>query len=278
MEDDFETRNMNRAQVARELESARDKYRSQLQSVQQLREEAPTEPLADRYRELEDELVDSIRKLDDLLGETRQPHPETPAQAFAPPAAPPLPVSPPPPPPVQYQEAATPAGGASDDFRGQHVESDRGRLLAILAGGALALILLGVLVWYFAFRTPAGPATIQEQPDPALTSTAAESAALLTITPAMHDFGVVRKGTRAVRQFRLSNESDEPMEVSVERSACRCLWYDFESTIPPNEATILAVTFDGARAPGGVTREEVTISAGPDPARQVTATIVATVE
>jgi hypothetical protein len=278
MEDDFETRNMNRAQVARELEAAREKYRAQLRSVQQLRDEAPTEPLADRYRELEAELVDSIRKLDDLLGENRQQHPEPPPEASEPPAVAPPP--PPPPaaqiPPVQYHGAATPASRTSEDFRGNQVESDRGRLLAILAGGALALILLGVLVWYFAFRTPA--ATIQEQPDPVVTAPAPESAQLLTITPATHDFGVVRKGTRAVRQFRLSNETDEPMEVSVERSVCRCLWYDFESTIPPKEATVLAVTFDGSRAPGGVTREELTISAGPDPSRQVTATIIATVE
>ena len=39
----------------------------------------------------------------------------------------------------------------------------------------------------------------------------------LTIDPRAHDYGTIRKGTRAVRQFEVMNHGDQPVTIDVER-------------------------------------------------------------
>jgi uncharacterized protein (DUF2141 family) len=100
--------------------------------------------------------------------------------------------------------------------------------------------------------TETHPAPVTPAPKPKVAS--------LKIDPATQDYGTIRKGTRAVRQFQITNNSDEPISIEVARSACRCLFYEYQSLIPPKAKETLTVTVDGAKAKAGVLRENLKVS------------------
>jgi hypothetical protein len=61
------------------------------------------------------------------------------------------------------------------------------------------------------------------------------AAVTLAVAPPSHDYGVIRKGTRATRQFEIANNSNDPMSIQVARSTCRCLYYEHAPVIPPKQ-------------------------------------------
>jgi hypothetical protein len=99
----------------------------------------------------------------------------------------------------------------------------------------------------------------------------------LAVTPAIADYGTIRKGTRAVRQVEVTNTTDKQVDYTVSRSQCRCLYYEYAGKLAPKKKETLSVTVDGAKAKAGSLSETLTIAAKKDPSMtssfQVNATI-----
>lgn len=168
-------------------------------------------------------------------------------------------------------EQSTPADLPSGD------DEPRSRVPLIFGAAIIALALIGWLIWHATSDKSKAPAivetgmsatgstaplstapdtSIEEAPAPV----AAAAASPLVPTPRVQDYGVIRKGTRAVRQFQIANNSNDPISIEVARSACRCLFYEYQSLIPPKAKETLTVTVDGAKAKAGKLREVVKVS------------------
>jgi hypothetical protein len=262
MSDDFGTVNMKprSSERAREIEIMRDHYRRHREALQAMSAEAPTEYLAGEYRRLIKEIDISLGKLDELEG--KGPAPRRPTE----PGQRPL-VTPP----------AAPVARADDD-----TASPGSRMVLILVAGLLVLGALSWLIWRASSEerpvTPVvrEPAEVTETtivPAPAPET----PASALGVEPAAHDYGIVRKGTRAARQFEIVNVTDAPISIKVARSTCRCLYYDYGDVVPPKGRETLTVTVDGAKAPEGQLLEEITISSSADSAVATTFTVNATI-
>lgn len=270
MSDDFGTVNVNRGQRAREIEVMRAHYRRHREALRSMSADAPTETLASAYQRLIQDIDTALTKLDDLEGRD--------------PGA--LPAAPPPPPPDAPLRLKTdsdrPAHTMYEDDEPTHTgyvppyEDGRGRgkwLPLMLAVTLLVLAVLGWLVWRGRADRPADNA-ILEQPTGAndtaavtevpATNTVAPTSELST-TPGVQNYGTIRKGTRATRQFEINNHTDAPLTVSVSRSACRCLFYEYVELVPPKGKESVTVTIDGARAKAGELRETIKVTSKRDP-------------
>lgn len=160
------------------------------------------------------------------------------------------------------------------------------RVLLIIGAAVLALALIGYLIWRASSDRPASattavvdetatttPATVDETE----TIAPATPAAGLMVRPQSHEYGLVRKGTRATRQFEVTNNSEEPMPIAISRSTCRCLYYEHAPVVPPKAKESITVTVDGARAKSGTLREAVKVTSKSDPAVSISFDVIATV-
>jgi Protein of unknown function (DUF1573) len=263
MSDDFGTINVKRGERSREIEVLRQHYRQHREALARMMADAPTEHLATEYQRLLVEIDRALGKLNELEGGT----------AAAPPPLPPNPR-------LKTEPGMRPlvtTANPDDDDGGEPAtphdlppgDESRSRVPLILAVTLVALVLIGWLVWKAS--SDRGDAAIVAEstaptstaPDTSLeetTTTAAPAASALAISPASHDYGVIRKGTRATRQFEITNNSDEPMSIQVARSTCRCLYYEHAPVIPPKAKETLTITVDGAKAKAGELRESVRIT------------------
>lgn len=273
MSDDFGTVNLKRGERAREIEVLRQHYRQHREALARMIADAPTEHLATEYQRLIAEIDRALGKLDELEGVATAPPPPPPPAAM--PAAPRVP------PPAERPLAEGPRHEIPP------VEEERrAPIPLIMLAAVLALAVIGGLVWW-ASRDggdPAQEAVIDtaETVDTAAETVAPETAAPvaasgLAATPASHDYGEIRKGTRAVREFEITNNTDEPITITVARSACRCLYYAHAPVVPPRAKESISVTVDGARAKAGALRESVKISAKSDPSVATSVDVIATI-
>ncbi|HJQ38175.1 MAG TPA: DUF1573 domain-containing protein [Thermoanaerobaculia bacterium] len=251
MSDDFGTISINRAKFARHREA-----------LQKLAADAPTEHLANEYRRLLGEIdaqmlnVEPVRSTDAGM----RPLVTGPAtngdESFA------------------YDEPPRSGSGA--------------RVVLIIAAALIALAVIAGLIW-MASRDRNEPGEVVEQTTTATTSTTTTTAApdtvaepvitsILSATPASHDYGTIRKGTRATRQFEVRNASDEPVTISVARSACRCLFYEYRSAVPPKGKETVTVTIDGARAKAGALQETVKVTKKNDPSVETSFEVAANIQ
>jgi hypothetical protein len=285
MSDDFGTINVRRGERAREIEVMRQHYRQHRDALERMIADAPTEHLAAEYTRLVSEIDRSLVKLEELEGRSSAP--------------------PPPPPPPAAAAAATTAPqaplhparrGLDDELAEAPVippaepGEERSRLPLIIGAALVPLALIGWLIWR-ASSDRAPQAVVEETTavatdtveagttaaDDTIAPAGAAIATGITATPDSHDFGVVRKGTRATRQYELSNTTDEPLSVNVARSACRCLYYEHAPVIPPKAKENLTVTVDGARAKAGELREQIRITSKADAAVSTTIDVNATI-
>jgi hypothetical protein len=294
MSDDFGTVNLRRGDRAREIEVLRGHYRRHREALVAMIDDAPTESLALQYQNIIAELDRSLSKLNEL------------ESGPLPPAAPRPPEAPPrhpartgaEPPPMAPAIAPTTAGmrplaGSTDDDvydEGTYLpdtpaarEVPRSRLALIGVVALLALAAIAWLIWRASSDRRAPEGAVIEEP---LTTADAGTVApeplappsLLLATPESHDYGVVRKGNRAVRQFEIANNSEEPVSIEVARSACRCLYYEHAPVIPPKAKETLTVTVDGAKAKSGELQESLKISAKSDPTVATTVDVTATIQ
>ena len=272
MSDELGTVNIKNKAMARDIDALRQRYIEHKQALESLASEAPTEALAMRYRQVMAEIQTSIDKLGDLErdidGGAAVPG-DLPGVRRTSPGMRPLRGDP------QMAPLTVP------------VENTGGRTIMILAAGVLLLGVLAFFVWRFVTSgdDPA-PATNVAATETAIeTATASDTIepgappkAVLSAEPATQDYGVVRRGTRATRQFELANNTDQPMTVRAQRSECRCLWFEYADTIPPQGSTTMTVTVDGAKAKPGSLREAVQIASRTDPAVTTTFEVVAEIQ
>jgi hypothetical protein len=257
MSDDFGTVNARRGERSREIEVLREHYRTHREALVRMSAEAPTEHLAAEYHRLIAEIDHSLRKLDELEA--------TPGQR-----------------PLVLPTDTT---GTYDATPGPDGSSSR-IILIVLAG----LVVLGAIAWMIwrassDRRTPDRPvveqtATTTTTTDvpaetgtvvPAVTPVPIAAAASIQVTPAVQDYGIIRRGTRAVREFELTNTGETPVTITVARSACRCLYYAFNSKqIPPKARETITVTVDAARAKSTTVDEQLSVTAKEDPSATAT--------
>jgi hypothetical protein len=276
MSDDFGTVNVRRGERAREIEVLRQHYRGHRDALARLAADAPTEQLAAEYHRLLASIDDSLRKLDELEGRpaTQPGTRAVPPSMSTSPGMRPLssassePVTEPQR-YVEYAEAPASAGGGT-------------RTLLIVVVGLLVLGAIGYLIWRASRErrpagttsttstvveqpvTPATADTIAPAPAPPSTATVVPAAAptssgSLKITPALADYGIVRKGTRAVRQFEVTNAGAAEVPYDLSRSSCHCLFYAFHSPVPAHGKETVTITVDGAKAKPGAVDEQISV-------------------
>jgi hypothetical protein len=281
MSDEFGTINLQRGERAREIEVLRQHYRQHRDALARMTADAPTESLAAEYQRLIVEIDRSLAKLNELEGPPATPPPVRPPDRLkTEPGLRPLVTA-----PVSEEPEAE---GVYEELPPSE-EEPRSRLPLILGIAVVALALIGWLIWKAssdgkpaatttspivedtAGATSTLPDTAVEETTPAATQDA------LTATPRSHDYGVIRKGTRATRQFEITNNTDEPISIAVTRSACRCLFYEHAPVIPPKAKESVTVTIDGARAKAGALRESIRVGAKSDPTAGTSVDVIATI-
>jgi hypothetical protein len=291
MSDDFGTISIRRGERAREIEVLRQHYRQHRDALARMIADAPTEHLASEYQRLIAEIDGALGKLDELEG--RPPGSTSPGAAA---------VSPPPPPhparrgaepvadprltgPGNRPLVAAPGTGFDAETPAdlpRHVDggAPRSRVALIVIVALIALAVIGWLIWRASSdRTPERPIVEESTaPDTSIEAATAPAASReLTITPRANDYGTIRKGTRATRQFEVTNNSDEPITLQVSRSACRCLFYEHAPVVPPKAKENITVTIDGARAKAGELHETLQVSAKSNPAITTSIDVTATI-
>src|SRR5260221_1813204 len=230
MSDDFGTVNARRGDRAREIEVMRQQYRTHRDTLQRLAADAPTDHLAAEYQRLSDEVETALAKLDEL----EKRNPTGPASTPLPPPRVPTSAGDRPlavPPRSALNDAPMVAGDAPLD----PAPNATSRVVLIMIAGLIVLGGIVWLIWHGSARhgaatsvveqpvTPTDTAAPSTQPSAApITQTVAPAGGKLKITPVLADYGTIRKGTRAVRQFEVVNNGSTPITVQVSRSACRC--------------------------------------------------------
>jgi hypothetical protein len=283
MSDDFGTINVTRGERAREIEVLRQHYRQHREALARMVADAPTEHLATEYQRLIVEIDRALGKLNELEGGAATPPP--------PPGNPRLKTEPGLRPLVStYANDSTYSDDAGEPPRDlPPADETRSRVPLILGALLVALVLIGWLVWRASSDRGNAPALVETEtsatstaPDTSVeeapTTTRAPASGPLAASPTSHDYGVIRKGTRATRQFEIANNTTEPMSIQVARSTCRCLYYEHAPVIPPKARETLTITVDGAKAKAGELRESVRITKKADPTVAASVDVSATIQ
>jgi len=270
MSDDFGTVNIRKGERGKEIEAVRQQYRHHRDALVRMVADAPTEHLAAEYQKLIRDIDNSIAKLDEIEGRPAT-HAGNRPLVTAPASDVDTLVTEPPPP------VAEPAQQGS-------------RVMMIVIAGVIVLAAIVWLLWRAsgdrksADQPPTVTTPVVETSAPTTTTVAATTpapiaAAGLKIAPAAANYGTIRKGTRAVRQFTIVNSGDAVVKLKVARSNCRCLFYDYsDKGVPAHGKDTLTVTIDGARAKAGALHETVQVSSKSDPAVAAQVDVSATIQ
>jgi hypothetical protein len=267
MSDEFGTMNVRKGERGREIEAIRQQYRHHRDALVRMVADAPTEHLATEYQRLIRDIDASIIKLDEIEG--------GPASSAG---SRPLVTTP-------EAERDTLVTDTIPPAEGEPSQQSSRVLMIVVAG----VIVLGAIVWLL-WRA-SGDGKVVEQPvtvttpvvetvapAPATTPAPVATVAVLKITPAAANYGAIRKGTRAVRQFSIENSSAAAVPVKVARSTCKCLFYDYTERVPARGKETITVTIDGARAKTGTLHETVQVTSKNDPAVVAQFDVNATIE
>jgi len=271
MSDDFGTVNIKRGDRAREIEVLRQHYKVHRDTLTQMVPDAPTEHLASEYKRLIADIDASVRKLDEL---DRVPSAAAPGLV-----EPPRTGTSPGNRPLVSSEPATDHGIANyDDVPTNRASGNSSRVLLIFVIALAVLGVIGWLIWRASSEKKANAPQVIETPSTSTTTEAGTAggtvaplpvaaASSIRITPEVADYGVIRKGTRAVRQFEITNLTSTPLSFVVARSACRCLYYEYnaKTKLAPKAKEALTVTIDGARAKAGALEEQIAVTSKDDP-------------
>lgn len=283
----------------RELDILRRQYRDHREALTRMAADAPSEPLAAEYTRLIANIDSSLAKLDELESASQR-RGTSPGTAAAPvPAAgsvasrasgEPLrdesqPLSRP---LLGVGESSSSLESPEPDHRGDN------KFVLMLVLGIPVLALLGYLAWRASTSrdsvkatepvavSEAAPETNTVRPIETGTvrpvATPPQPAREIVIAPAAVDFGVVGKGTRAVRQIEVTNKTGQPLDFQVARSQCKCLYYEYKSKLAANQKETLTITLDAAKAPAGAVQEAIAITSKNDASLSASVQISATVQ
>ena len=273
MPEEFGTVNLKQGSQARELDMLRRHYKAHRDALTKMMADAPTEVLANEYQRLVTEIDLAVHKLDEIEG-----RPATP--------------------PADAEPAPRPITGAGTRPLVRTAElppspAPQSRIAMILIAGVVVLGIIGWLIWRASSDRKRPSPVVEQQPissttnnapPPAVTPAPAPApvpapvAQSLQVSPAAADYGTIHKGTRAVRQFTVTNTSNAPIEIVVARSTCRCLYYDYNTKLPPKGQETVTVTVDGARAKAGPLSEQVEVHAKRDPSISTTMMVRANIQ
>jgi hypothetical protein len=263
--------NVKRGDRAREIEVLRQHYKVHRDTLTQMVPDAPTEHLAAEYKRLIADIDASVRKLDELerVPSAAAPGLVEPPRMGTSPGNRPL---------VSSEPTADHGIANYDDVPANRPSGNSSRVLLIFVIALAVLGVIGWLIWRASSEKKANAPQVIETPSTstvAETGTAGGTAAPLPvaptssirITPEVADYGVIRKGTRAVRQFEITNLTSTPLSFVVARSACRCLYYEYnaKTKLAPKAKEALTVTVDGARAKAGALEEQIAVTSKDDP-------------
>jgi hypothetical protein len=248
--------------------------------------DAPTEKLAAEYQRLIAEIDDALRKLEDLEGGPAShgataPHGDPMRRAQA--GSRPLATS-----SLGQAEAAT----LSQEL--YETKGSGARIAIIVAVGVVVLAAIGWLIWRAsgdkqrpapvventetsAVDTARAPSTIEPATPVTGTVTPVAPVSSILVTPALADYGTIRRGTRATRQFEVTNKGSAPVTIAVARSQCRCLYYEYADRIAPGAKETITVTVDGAKAKPGTLRETVAVTGKKDSSLNTSFEVAATI-
>lgn len=246
---EFGTVNVRRGDRTREIDILRQRYNRHRENLSALAADAPSEHLATEYARLIRDIDNAIGKLGELEG--RKPGDTQPIKTE--PGTRPLVT----PPGMIMPDTSEPSGAGAA----------LPRVALIIGVGIVVLLLIGWLMW-----RASGPSTARTETTPvtettkSLPVTPAPKPVIvpLKIEPESQNYGTIRKGTRAVRQFQVTNNSDQPVSLQVARSTCRCLYYDYANSIAPHAKETVTVTIDAAKAKRGELHETLTVSTKKD--------------
>lgn len=254
--------------VDREVERLKSVYRQHADALAKLSASAPTKALARKYSDLIGDINRSILGLGDREASVSRQEPERPVDPSISPPSPRRSVS-----DVQLRtEPGRVVPGTEPE------PSAVGRIVLILGMAIVVICLLAFFVWRFAGEPRTEPRADDVTPGATASNPAEATAPLpgLRIAPQAQDYGVVYKGTRVAKSFEISNTSDREFTIEVERSDCRCLWFDYPKLVPAGGNVTLTVAVDGGLAEPGLLSEAVLVSVN-EPPRQ-TAEVVVTAE
>jgi hypothetical protein len=273
--------NVRRGDRAREIEVIRTQYKRHRDALTSMIADAPTDHLATEYQRLIVELDMSLAKLNELETPTlsgalppRTNADTQPMSIKSEPGRRPLVTT-----PVADYEA----------LPEEPAKGNRSLLMAIILAGLVVLGVLGWLMWRSADERPSTPIVDEQQTETAVSAVPDDTtiapvrpvetapAGGLKIEPSAQDFGIIRRGTRAVRQFELSNTTEQPITITLVRSTCRCLYYSHAPVVPPRGKETITVTIDAARVKAGSIRETIKVSAKSDPKIATALTVSATI-
>jgi len=294
MPDDFGTVNVKRGERSKEIEALRQQYGHHRDALTRMVADAPTELLAKEYQRLIRELDASLRKLDELEGRVTAEEPDETQRGTDPEIHPiPTPAASVPRATAGDRPLATPP--ESGNYATPTGANPQSRVALIVIAGAVVLALIGWLIYRASSdrRQPAPIAgtagsaieTMGTNPAPPAPEPIAPPAGVaasgrtgaLTVTPASADYGTIRKGTRAVRQFDVTNTTAAPIAITVSRSTCRCLFYEYRENVPAKGKQTVTVAIDGARVKGNSLNETVKVTSKKDPSIAATFDVNATI-
>lgn len=269
MSDDFGTVSVKRGDRAREIEVLRKHYGTHREALTRMIPDAPTEQLAAEYQRLVASIDASLRKLGELEGSgggaAAAGFAETQRMGTTPGNRPLVSSG-------VSSEPVTDHGITNYDGPADRPSNNGSRVLLMIVIVLAVLGIIGWLIWRASDHKPA--AQVIEQPAsttsvdtaPASVPVPVAASSSIKIAPAVADYGTIRKGTRAVRQFEITNLTSTPLSITVARSACRCLYYEYDTKrkLPAKGKEALTVTIDGARAKAGALEETVAVSSKDD--------------
>jgi len=67
-----------------------------------------------------------------------------------------------------------------------------------------------------------------------------------------HDYGTIKEGTLAVKEFKFKNTGKEPLIITIVGSSCGCLAAEWpKDPIRPGSSGIIKATYNSQGRPGG---------------------------
>lgn len=273
MSDEFGTVNQRRT-ASRDLELLRKHYQQHRETLRQLASEPPSEFLAGEYQRLIRDIDLSLKKVDEM--ESRKAGAAAAAASTA--AATGAAISADNQPTMKLNAGSRPLTPSpvslNDRLAASSAPNPATRVALILIAGVVVLGLVGWLIWRATTDRGDEGRIADSQPvtntEPVMETGTIEpinslDSDSLKIVPPDVKFGTVRKGTRVVRQIEITNTSDQPISIALERSNCRCLFYEYANEIKPKAKESVTVSLDGARAKVGELRETIGVTAKNDP-------------
>ncbi len=245
------------AAVEREIDRLKRVYQEHSTQLAKLASSAPTKVLARKYHDLIGDINRSILGLEDPSAIADRATHERPAPPSTPSRPAPSVAS-------EVRLRTEPGTHAPDLDSG---DSAFGRIALILGMAIVVIALLAFFVWKYGGepRSDKAPA-VQAIEDSTAPGAEQPSAATtpprpaLQATPEAQDFGVIYKGTRVAKSFDVTNNTDRNVTIQLERSKCRCLWFEYDGAIPAGGSVTVSVSVDGGRVEPGLLSEAIVIT------------------